>query len=124
MDWNYFYTRWSSWAYSTLTVQISKLKEIGSVQEVVEIAVQLGNERLANKLVRKAMQLGAVFFPQHILQLAGKVSMQTLRDLYDAWHAHADQRALAEFDTSLKEMADTNDDLALLWAWVFRKNHK
>lgn len=69
MDWETFYDRWENWSDSTLISRISSLKSIGPSNEIVEVACSCLCFDAANKLIVKAVKLGAKFSFNELIEL-------------------------------------------------------
>lgn len=61
MTWDDFYDGYCNWSESTLKTRISLLEDIGSGEEVVDVILNLSDDRSKAQLVRKAMRFGVVF---------------------------------------------------------------
>jgi len=73
MTWDDFYGRYSDWSESTLKTRISSLEDIGSGDEVVEVCLNICDEKIESQLIRKAMRLGVKFTRDDILELDGEL---------------------------------------------------
>ena len=61
MTWYEFYDRYTEWAESTLRTKISSLEDIGDGEEVVDVCVDIHDEKILAQLIRRAMKLGVKF---------------------------------------------------------------
>lgn len=109
MKWEVFYEKINEWAISTSASKISSLEEMGTSDEVTEAVNTLAfdDEKVATKLLNKAINLGVKFSGENLAELCGVCSEESFRKaLYDS----------ASFFTS-KDLEDLygciDDDLIL-----------
>lgn len=74
MKWKDYYDRFWDWAESTQISRISTLTDFTSSAEVVEIANSFIDEKIASRLVKRAMQNGIRFIPAELIELGGSVT--------------------------------------------------
>lgn len=74
MKWEDYYDRFWGWAESTQISRISTLTDFTSSAEVAEITNAFCDEKIAARLVRRAMQNGIRFTPAEIIKLGGFVT--------------------------------------------------
>ena len=81
MTWETFYDRFYDWADSTQVANISKLTDFGPSSEVCEIATSFVDEKVATRLVKKALAAGVRFTSAEVLELDGCVSESLFPEL-------------------------------------------
>ena len=69
MTWETFYDRFYDWADSTQISNVSKLKSFGPSSEVCEIALAFIDEKVATRLVKKALAAGMRFTAEEVVEL-------------------------------------------------------
>ena len=93
MQWCDFYDAFWDWSDSTRRSRISSLEDIGSGNEVVEVALEIEDYKIRAQLIRKAMKLGAKFttddlveldteLPDDLFEQLGKYAQIDTDDLY------------------------------------------
>ena len=83
MEWDDFYERAENWSKSTLSQRISSLKTIGEAWEISDIAELIKDQELNEKLIKKAMSLGAKFPFEDIVSFEGLVSKEMICQMID-----------------------------------------
>ena len=73
MLWSDFYDCYWDWADSTRRTRISTLEDIGSGDEVVEVALDIEDEKVRAQLIRKAMALGVRITNENYTDLDGEL---------------------------------------------------
>ena len=73
MLWSDFYDHYWDWADSTRRTRISTLEDIGSGDEVVEVALDIEDEKVRAQLIRKAMALGVQITNENYTDLDGEL---------------------------------------------------
>ena len=81
MTWETFYERFYDWADSTQVSNISKLTTFGPSAEVCEIAQSLFDEKVAARLIKKAMAAGVRFTSEEVVELDGCVDEALFSEL-------------------------------------------
>ena len=74
MTWDDFYSRYFDWSENTVRSRISSLEDIGYGEEVVEVVLNLWDDKLKAQLIRKAMRLGVTFTHEDFINLKGELS--------------------------------------------------
>lgn len=73
MTWDDFYDRYCDWSESTVKTRISSLDNIGAGEEVVDVVLNLSDEKIKAQLIRKAMKLGVKFSQEDFMNLDGEL---------------------------------------------------
>ena len=73
MTWDDFYDRYCDWSESTIKTRISSLEDIGVGEDVVDVVLNLPDEKLKVQLVRKAIKLGVIFTHDDFMNLDGEL---------------------------------------------------
>lgn len=73
MQWYDFYGNFWGWSDATRRTRISSLEDIGTGEEIVEVVLEIKDERVKALLIRKAMKLGARFSCDDFMNLDGEV---------------------------------------------------
>ena len=73
MTWDDFYDRYCDWSESTVKTRISSLEDIGAGEDVVDVVLNLPDEKLKVQLVRKAIKLGVKFTQDDFMNLDGEL---------------------------------------------------
>ena len=73
MTWDDFYDRYEDWSESTLRTRISSLEDIGYGEEVVDVVLDVSDEKLRVQLIRKAIRLGVTFTHDDFTNLDGEI---------------------------------------------------
>lgn len=81
VTWETFYDRFYDWADSTQVSNISKLTTFGPSAEVCEIAQALFDEKVAARLIKKAMAAGVRFTSEEVVELDGCVDETLFSEL-------------------------------------------
>ena len=76
MTWDEYYNGFYEWAESTQISRISSLTDFGTSDEVCEIAQNLYDEKIATRLIKKALDFGVKFSVEEILELLNWVSKE------------------------------------------------
>ena len=79
MIWDDFYDRYANWSDTTVKSRISSLESIGSGEDVVDVVLNLFDDKLRVQLICKAMKLGVLFFHDDLMLLDGEIP----RDVYE-----------------------------------------
>ena len=58
MQWCDFYNNFWDWSDSTRRTRISSLGDIGSGEEIVEVLLEIEDEKVRAQLIRKAIKMG------------------------------------------------------------------
>ena len=81
MLWCDFYDSFWDWSDSTRRTRISSLEDIGSGEEVVEVILEIADEKIRSQLIRKAMKLGASFTSDDFMNLDGELPSELYEEL-------------------------------------------
>ena len=81
MQWSDFYDGFWDWSDSTRKTRISALEDIGSGDEIVEVILEIEDEKVRTQLIRKAMKLGAKFTSDDFMNLDGELSDELYEQL-------------------------------------------
>lgn len=89
MFWSEFYENCWEWSDSTRRSRISSLEDIGPGKEVVEVVLDIQDEKVKAQLVRKAMKLGVSFEKDDFSDLEGELPFEVYQQIaayagYDA----------------------------------------
>ena len=71
MQWYDFYGNFWGGSDATRRTRISSLEDIGTGEEIVEVVLEIKDERVKALLIRKAMKLGARFSCDDFMNLDG-----------------------------------------------------
>ena len=74
MTWDEYYMNFYEWAESTQISRISSLTDFGPSDEIVEVVQNFYDEKVATRLVRKALDYGVKFTTDEIIELRSWVS--------------------------------------------------
>lgn len=77
MTWDDYYERFYDWAESTQISRISSLTDFGSSTEITEIAQQFFDEKIASRLIKKAISAQVSFSPDEVVELMDYVDSET-----------------------------------------------
>lgn len=88
MMWEDFYDNYTEWSEATIRSRIYALEDMGSGDEVVDVALDLPTERLKAQLIRKAIRQGVRFTHDDFVYLDGELPDEVYREL--AAHAGFD----------------------------------
>ena len=69
MEWKTYRDRFYDWSESTQIARISSLTSFGAPSEICDIAEDIGDEKAASRLVKKASAAGVRFGPDELLRL-------------------------------------------------------
>ncbi len=81
MEWEDFYDRFFEWADSTKASRISKLNHFGQSEEVLEVALELPDERTCSRFIGKALDHGVLFTADEVEELIDLVDKACLTRL-------------------------------------------
>ena len=81
MDWWTFYENFLDWSESTIKTRISSLEDIGSGDEIVEVILNIDNEKIRAQLIRKAIRMEAEFTSDDFMNLDGELPDDVYRQL-------------------------------------------
>lgn len=79
MQWCDFYDNFWDWSDSTRRTRISSLEDIGSGDEIVDVVLEIEDEKVRCQLIRKAIKMGAEFTSDDFMNLDGELPA----DLYE-----------------------------------------
>ena len=74
MTWDEYYMNFYEWAESTQISRLSSLTDFGPSDEIVEVVQNFYDEKVATRLVRKALDYGVKFTTDEIIELRSWVS--------------------------------------------------
>lgn len=74
MTWDEYYMNFYEWAESTQISRLSSLTDFGPSDEIVEVVQNFYDEKIATRLVRKALDYGVKFTTDEIIELRSWVS--------------------------------------------------
>ncbi|MBQ7033832.1 MAG: hypothetical protein IJN25_09280 [Clostridia bacterium] len=74
MTWDEYYMGFYEWAESTQISRMSTLTDFGPSDEIVEIVQNFYDEKIATRLIRKALDYGVKFTTDEIIELRSWVS--------------------------------------------------
>ena len=74
MTWDEYYVNFYEWAESTQISRLSSLTDFGPSDEIVEVVQNFYDEKVATRLVRKALDYGVKFTTDEIIELRSWVS--------------------------------------------------
>jgi len=98
MKWKDYYEGFWDWAESTQITRISTLTDFTSSAEVAEIANEFYDQKIASRLVKRAMQNGIRFTPAEIIELAGCVTEEVLHDTIRSHHGQFNAEQYEELE--------------------------
>lgn len=81
MTWAEYYDKFYDWSESTQISRLSSVKDFGPASEVCEIAEAFCNEKIASRLIRKALAAGVKFSSDDVNNLEGIVSDELFMEL-------------------------------------------
>lgn len=117
MTWDDFYDRYCDWSESTLRTRISSLEDIGAGEDVVDVILNLPDDKSKAQLVRKAMKLGVVFTQDDYMNLDGEFSDELYTEVGNYGGFYTDNPYFNEndfdWDEFYAECADLPEDMVL-----------
>lgn len=81
MTWEYFFNHYDAWDIEVVRERIDLLDGIGTMQEVVIVITDLGDEEIGEILLDKAFRSGEKLFPDDIVELVGSIEESYLNEL-------------------------------------------
>lgn len=78
MKWDYFYEHYADWSESTLANRIYSLENFGSSNELIEVVEETNDEKVAGRLIRKALAAGMLFTKNQIFDLVDSIDSKTM----------------------------------------------
>lgn len=81
MQWCDFYDNFWDWADSTRKTRISSLEDVGSGDEIVDVILEIQDEKVRSQLIRKAIKLGATFTNDDFMNLDGELQPDIYEEL-------------------------------------------
>lgn len=66
MTWDEYYEKFYDWAESTRASRISSITEFGTSDEICEIAQELFEDKLVQRLINRALSYGVKFKAEEI----------------------------------------------------------
>lgn len=81
MQWTDFYDAFWDWSDSTRRSRISSLENIGTGEEVVEVVLEIEDEKVRAQLIRKAMKFGVKFTSEDFMNLDGELTDELYEQL-------------------------------------------
>lgn len=100
MQWSDFYDNFWDWSDSTRRTRISALKDIGTGEEIVEVVIEINDEKVKAQLIRKAIKLGAHFTQSDFANLDGELPDDVYAQLghyagFDSDNPHFDEECMS-----------------------------
>ena len=71
MTWAEYYDKFYDWSGSTQISRLSSVRDFGPACEVCEIAEEFCDEKIARRLIRKALAAGVKFSSDDVSNLEG-----------------------------------------------------
>lgn len=81
MTWAEYYDKFYDWSESTQISRLSSVKDFGPASEVCEIAEAFWDEKIASRLIRKALAAGVKFSSDDVTNLEGVVTDDLFMEL-------------------------------------------
>lgn len=97
MTWAEYYDKFYDWSESTRISRLSSLTDFGSSSEICEIAQDLFEDKLAQRLIKKALAAGVRFQPDEIMDIAVLMDKPTLSKLVETSAVPLNREQLEEF---------------------------
>lgn len=96
MIWSDFYDNYTEWSESTIRSRISSLEDMGNSDEIVDVVIDLPNEKLKAQLIRKAIRCKVLFTHDDFMNLDGELPDEVYRELaihsgFDANNPYLDE---------------------------------
>ena len=98
MTWDDFYDKYLDWSESTVKSRISSLQSIGQGEEVVDVILNLSDEKIKAQLIRKAIRLGVKLTQDDFLTLDGELTDEVYREVAEYGGFYLDNPYFNEFD--------------------------
>lgn len=125
MFWDDFYDRYCDWSESTLKTRISSLEDIGNGEDVVDVVLNITDEKVKVQLIRKAMKLGVVFSHDDFMNLDGELPDEVYTEVASYSGFSADNPYFDEYDFDWDDFyancADLPEDMLLRCILRIRK---
>lgn len=83
MTWAEYYDKFHDWSESTRVSRLSSLTDFGSSSEICDIAHDLFEDKLAQRLIKKALAAGVHFQPDDIMNISLLMDKPTLSKLVE-----------------------------------------
>ena len=81
MQWCDFYDNFWDWSDSTRRTRISSLEDIGTGEEIVEVLLEIEDEKVRAQLIRKAIRMGATFTSEDFMNPDGELPSELYEQL-------------------------------------------
>jgi len=81
MTWAEYYDKFYDWSESTQISRLSSVKDFGPASEVCEIAEAFCDEKIASRLIRKALAAGVKFSSEEVSNLEGVITDELFMEL-------------------------------------------
>ena len=81
MTWAEYYDKFYDWSESTQISRLSSVRDFGPACEVCEIAEEFCDEKIASRLIRKALAAGVEFSSDDVSNLEGVVTDELFMEL-------------------------------------------
>lgn len=81
MTWDEFCERYSDWSESTVKTRISSLEDIGNGEDVVDVCLNLFDEKIKSQFIRKSMKLGVRFTHDDFMNLDGEIPEELFEEV-------------------------------------------
>ena len=96
MKWSDFYDNYTEWSEATIRSRISALEDMGNSDEIVDVVIDLPNEKLKAQLIRKAIRCKVLFTHDDFMNLDGELPDEVYRELaihsgFDANNPYLDE---------------------------------
>ena len=111
MTWDDFYDRYCDWSESTIKTRISSLEDIGAGEDVVDVVLNLPDEKLKVQLVRKAIKLGVIFTHDDFMNLDGELPDEVYTEIAKHGGFYLDNPYFNEHDFDWDEFYSECADL-------------
>lgn len=83
MTWDEYYEKFYDWAESTRASRISSITEFGASDEICEIAQELFEDKLVQRLINRALSYGVKFKAEEIMELVLFMDKPTLSKMVE-----------------------------------------
>jgi len=81
MTWAEYYDKFYDWSESTQISRLSSVKDFGPASEVCEIAEAFCDEKIASRLIQKALAAGVKFSSEDVSNLEGVITDELFMEL-------------------------------------------
>ena len=117
MTWDDFYDRYSNWSESTLKSRISSLEDIGNGEDVVDVCLNLYDEKIKSQLIRKSIKMGVRFTHDDFMNLDGEIPEDLFEEIarysgFSVENPYFDENDF-DWDDFYASCADLPEDMVL-----------